>query len=828
MDDEPAELRRQLALLRLLTDATAALSGAATPMQVAEVAVEQYTRLLGTSSVAVFELRGRDSLDAMTLGGWVEGARDAWTTMPLDAPAPVAEAARTRTPVWTESPAAWRERYPHLVGMLDGYGYRGVFGLPLLAGDELVGALGVGLTEDRTLDGAERAAVTALGAQCAQAMQRARLLQVESEARRTAERFSAMVAALSRSRTPDEVVSAIGEAAASLGATASVVAVRTEDRIDLSGGAGASPLPLDVAHPLSYAVRTGEPVWLARRSELAWRDRSFAASPGAPEVDVAVPMFLDDRATGAIGMSFAGAPPHFSREERRAIRTLAAQCAQALDRARLQQVEHDIAEALQRNLLPVGLPRLAELAFAARYLPGTEGVQAGGDWYEVVELDGGRVAMVVGDVVGKGAEAAALMGQLRTALSAALLRGDSPAQALRQLDAFSVRVPAARASTAACVLVDRGTGALTWASAGHPAPLLLSADGARLLEGPPGPVLGVRAGDAFPEHRSALPVGAVVVLYTDGLVERRDEDLDVGLARLEAAGSRSGDRPLDQVVDGLLEDLLGPAGPGDDVAVVLCRRTAPPWSRRIPARAEELGPLRREVERWGSACGLHDDHLYDLQIALGEAVANGVEHAFPEGPGEVAIALARRGDGSVAVEVGDSGTWRPAPADPGHRGRGLAVIHALARDVEVVPGEGGTRVSFRVPPAPPDAPPVRTGTGTGQRTWTGQRPARRDARMEVRHDDTGPCVVVSGDLDLLGATALRDGLRAVVDAAEPGSRLVVDLAGAGYVASAGVALLLDTLERARGRGLTAEVAIPPGGALARILAVSGAGGLGAG
>lgn len=240
---------------------------------------------------------------------------------------------------------------------------------------------------------------------------------------------------------------------------------------------------------------------------------------------------------------------------------------------------------------------------------------------------------------------------------------------------------------------------------------------------------------------------------------------------------------------------------------------------RHRAHPVELGRIRRHIAGWAQRSGVPEDVTMDLQLAVGEAVANGVEHAFPEGPGEVAIALARRGDGSITVEVGDSGTWRPRPADPGHRGRGLAVIHALARDVEVTPGATGTHVSFRVPPTP-DAPQ--------ERAWTRQRQLRQDPRMEVRHDDTGPCVVVSGDLDLLGATALRDGLRAVVDAAEPGSRLVVDLDGAGYVASAGVALLLDTLERARGRGLTAEVAMPPGGALARILAVSGAGDLGAG
>src|SRR3954454_23630611 len=194
---EVDELHRRLERLQLLTEAAAALSGATTPLQVADVAVAEFDRLLGTSSVAVFELRGFDSLDAMTLGGWVQGARDAWMTMPLDASAPVADAARARTPVWSESAGEWHSRYPHLVEMLDGYGYSGVLGLPLVAAGELVGAVGIGFFDDRALDLDERAVVTALGDHGAQPMQRSRLLQVESEARRTAEQLTAMVAALS-------------------------------------------------------------------------------------------------------------------------------------------------------------------------------------------------------------------------------------------------------------------------------------------------------------------------------------------------------------------------------------------------------------------------------------------------------------------------------------------------------------------------------------------------------------------------------------------------------------------------------------------------------
>ena len=158
--------------------------------------------------------------------------------------------------------------------------------------------------------------------------------------------------------------------------------------------------------------------------------------------------------------------------ERATLLALAEQCAQALDRARLYRAEHRVAETLQRSLLPQRLPQLPRLALAARYLPGAEGVQAGGDWYDVVELDEHRVAIAVGDVVGQGAAAAAVMGQLRSALAAALLQGHGPAAALELLDRFAARVPGARASTAACVTLDWTAGQVCWARAGHPPPLL--------------------------------------------------------------------------------------------------------------------------------------------------------------------------------------------------------------------------------------------------------------------------------------------------------------------------------------------------------------------
>ena len=187
-----------------------------------------------------------------------------------------------------------------------------------------------------------------------------------------------------------------------------------------------------------------------------------------------------------------------SRTERITLEALAEPCAMALDRARLYRAEHQIADTLQRSLLPQGLPELDRLGLAARYLPGATGTQAGGDWYDVVELDEHRVAIAVGDVVGQGTGAAAVMGQLRTALSGYLLAGHGPARALGLLDGLTSRIPGSRASTAMCLTLDTSTGELRWARAGHLPALLVGADGAavRYLDDPAGhgPLLGLPPG----------------------------------------------------------------------------------------------------------------------------------------------------------------------------------------------------------------------------------------------------------------------------------------------------------------------------------------------
>jgi PAS domain S-box-containing protein len=525
---------------------------------------------------------------------------------------------------------------------------------------------------------------------------------------------------------------------------------------------------------------------------------------------VSLPLIAAGRVVGVLAVGFAGRG-RLDDGERTTLQALAEPCGVALDRARLYRAEHQIAQTLQRSLLPQGLPEVPRLPIAVRYQPGAVGTSAGGDWYDVVEVDDTHVAVVVGDVVGQGTAAAAVMGQLRTALSGYLLAGHGPGPALDLLDGLVARVPGARASTAVCVLVDTVTGDVRWARAGHLPVLLAPADGGRpfLLTDPAGhgQLLGLAHTRPRPrtEGTTTIATGTSLVLYTDGLVERRGESLDEGLDRLVDVAAACEDHAPESMASALLGG-LAPAGAIDDVAVVVVRLGPAPLEVRLAADPERLGPLRRAVAAWAGEAGLGEDVLDDLQLALGEAATNAVEHAYgatPPDGSEVAVRLRVRADGGVDVWVRDHGAWRAAPADPGHRGRGLVLIRALATDVVVDGGPGGTAVTFTVAPGRPEA----AAAGADGSAESRERP------VDVRVDDgpDGPVVHLSGDLDMAGAETARRGLLH----AAPGGSWTLDITGVGHLASAGVGLLLDAVERG------AELVLPESGPAARVLALSG-------
>lgn len=381
---------------------------------------------------------------------------------------------------------------------------------------------------------------------------------------------------------------------------------------------------------------------------------------------------------------------------------------------RLLQRLSDTAATLQHSLLPPALPDLPRVGLAARYLPGTEGIEAGGDWYEVLDLDPGHVAFIVGDVVGQGAAAAAIMGQLRSALAAYLLQDQGPAQALKNLNHFTTRIPGARGSTATVMILDTTTGELRWACAGHPPPLVVDPQGdPRYLEDGRGPCLGVSKQLPFREGHTHIAPRSCLLLCTDGLFERRGETIDDGLDRLAAATAVLSPATPALIADQLLEQMLAGRGRADDVALVIARLLPAPLQLTVPAVATKLPAIRQRVRTWSAQAGLPDDATDDLVQCIDEAAGNCVEHAYPNGPRNIELELSHTPAGQITARITDSGCWRPPPTEKGYRGHGLELIHKLVHHARIDSSPAGTTVHLQVDVGEPSRgrPPARRYAG---------------------------------------------------------------------------------------------------------------------
>jgi anti-anti-sigma factor len=315
---------------------------------------------------------------------------------------------------------------------------------------------------------------------------------------------------------------------------------------------------------------------------------------------------------------------------------------------------------------------------------------------------------------------------------------------------------------------------------------------------------------------TTLPVGATLLLYTDGLIERRDAILDDGLRRLAAVAESCHGLPLPALVDRVLDELGHGAGAGDDIAVVALRILPAPLRIDLPAQPDQLSAIRRLVGEWGTRAGLDELKTVDLQLAVGEAAGNTAEHAYRGAgqPGRVQVGLDAEADGAVRVRVSDQGVWRPAPPDPGLRGRGLKFIRALADEVEIDGSATGTLVSFRL--APPSIAATSAG-GADQRPTRQVNPDEQPAALHVRDADGRRWVQLSGALDLAAVTSLRP---AVLDAVLCDQPVVLDCLAVGWMASVGVGLIAEAMREAAKHG-GAEIRLPADGPARRLLDMTG-------
>ncbi|MFC8140890.1 SpoIIE family protein phosphatase [Streptomyces paradoxus] len=422
--------------------------------------------------------------------------------------------------------------------------------------------------------------------------------------------------------------------------------------------------------------------------------------PGNPVIDesiaadgltgrITVPLRARGALLGVVAFSRLDRPEAFTADDLILAEELTAKAAVAIDNARRYSRERTTALTLQRSLLPQGLPNQEAVEVASRYLPGGTGTEVGGDWFDVIPLSGARVALVVGDVVGHGLHASASMGRLRTAVRTLADVDLPPDELLTHLDDLVLHLasdlqPAGHfqptgESGATCLytVYDPVSRHLTLASAGHPLPLIISPDGTRApVPAHPGPPLGI-GGLPFEATELELPEGSLLTLYTDGLLESRERDVDEGIAELQRALSHS-TTPLEALCDTVMDTML-PRRRTDDAALLLARTHAldphhvadwdvEPDTAQVP-RARKLAV--DQVDTWGL-----EEAAFVTELVVSELVTNAIRY------GEPPIRLRLIRDTSLICEVSDASNTAPhlrraRAFDEG--GRGLLLVAQLTQ-----------------------------------------------------------------------------------------------------------------------------------------------------
>jgi serine phosphatase RsbU (regulator of sigma subunit)/anti-sigma regulatory factor (Ser/Thr protein kinase) len=686
---------------RRLQAITAALSVAATATDVSNTCLEHALEAVGAEAGFIVLTRPEGvTIDIVTSSGFAAEELATWGAYALDADVPFGRAIATGEAIWALTP---EEMATFVSGedSTDG----GWAALPLRTPAGTRGALHLSFRKPRTLSEGERRWLQTVVSQCAQALERSRLFDAEQLLRVRSERLQNMTAALANALTRQDVANVVvNEVGTAVGADATALAVVVEERGLLRTVAwegfdahdldeGFFEIPLDSVSPGARTLRRRASTFYETADEL----RAEFPDPGmvaGHESHLFMPLIAGRRANALLVLSWAEAYP-LAPDERRFVEALAGQAAQALDRATHYETEQTIAETLQRSVLPVSLPRIEGVQVAARYLPGTAELDVGGDWFDAIPLPDGRLGLVVGDVVGKGVQAASTMAQLRNALRAFSLDRMKPSSTVARLNRLAEGVMETAFATIVYVVLDPDARVCRITAAGHPPPLVAYPDGrVEFVEGGRGLPLGAGPDTKYRHAVVELPVGTVLLLYTDGLVERRGRAIDDGLEELRQAML---DGPLEpeELVEHVLTRMVGDAERGDDIALLAVRLMAvapQPLRLRVPSSTDSLKLVRDALRIWLAGASMSRLDAHDVVLAVWEACANAIEHAVDPG-GDYVDVRADIFDARVRISVEDTGRWLP-PAEREDRGLGLRLIYESMTSVDVVPGETGTRVTF--------------------------------------------------------------------------------------------------------------------------------------
>ena len=583
--------KRSRALAERLQAVTAALSSEMSPDHAVEVLIDETMAALGARAATVGILdAGGEEIVLAGASGHSEAGLEGWERFPLAADVPMAEAIRDGVAIWTETSAELRRRWSGLAEAPVRFGSLAI--VPLTVEGKPVGALSLSFAEERAFDPQEQAFLAAVAQHAASALERASLYDSQREARERLALLADTSDLLTASLDPDE----------SLRRLADLTVERIADWCGIElvdeGGelrnvavAHADPDKVRLAHDLRTrypvdpdsetgvpnVVRTGQPELYPEIGEEmlveAARDEDhlrLMRELGLVSAMV-VPLVARGRVFGALTLVSSSPERHFDEADLDMARDLARRAAMSLDNAILFRREHEAAVTLQRSLLPQSLPAVEGLRFAARYEPAAPGLEVGGDWYEVVALDDGTVGLSVGDVAGHGIHAASVMGRVRPALRAYVLDGHDPMEAIRRLDRLMKELGPAELTTIFHLHLDPAENAATYVRAGHPPALLRLPGGeVQVLDGAGSEPLGIFEDSDYSAHSVQVPPGSLLLLYTDGLIERRDEPLEAGLDRLKEALR---DAPADPegCLDAVMSRFLVAERP-DDVAMVAMSR----------------------------------------------------------------------------------------------------------------------------------------------------------------------------------------------------------------------------------------------------------------
>jgi serine phosphatase RsbU (regulator of sigma subunit)/CHASE1-domain containing sensor protein/anti-sigma regulatory factor (Ser/Thr protein kinase) len=579
--------------------------------------------------------------------------------------------------------------------------------VPLAVDGRSAGALQLVLDPPRTFGLHDLELLEDIASSGARALEQARLFAAVDEAREEAERDRSRVESqrrlslrLSRAGTAEEAADVVLRRVIGItGSVAGGVALGHEDGylqfVAVWGMAGDDParmprLSIDDAAASSQTFRTGREAFAGTTAEFQRRYPATYATSGAKDRGVwALPLVVEGDPIGAVVLilDVRNLP---SDDDRDAVRALAAQVAQALGRARRSDRTREAAEELQRAMLPSDLPTPPGAEVIGLYRSATQILEVGGDWYDAIEVDGSVMA-AVGDVVGRGVSAAATMGQLRVAWRALAHEKRDPAPLLQSLDRFAREIPGAEVTTVVCAQLDVATGRLRYASAGHLPPLIVDRHGrARFLtSGRSGPLAVLDHGDRSQADATMGP-GDTLLLFTDGLVERRDEPIDIGLDRLRREAERLGPGRA-SMADDLVEALVRTDEAMDDIAI-LTLTLGPSFRLSLPREPEELAPTRAALRAWLADREIDEALTEDAILATGEALANAIEHPMHDGPTRIDL-VAWVGPDHLRIRVTDRGRWRDGRPGDG-RGHGLAIMRNLMDRVSVADDGFGTRIEM--------------------------------------------------------------------------------------------------------------------------------------